>query len=141
MILPPDSPLADVVVRIADQLQRQPLGEERAEALAAVAVADHMEGIIGQRIAGFGGDLAAEDRAEARSVLPTSSVTVAGFGSAESKLFLNFFIRTRMSGGLFKLEVIDSLRVEVNVGIFDERVLQQRREVHLTGAGSLRGRA
>ena len=34
----------------------------------------------------------------ARSVLPTSSVTVLGFGSAESKLFLNFFIRMRMSG-------------------------------------------
>ena len=35
---------------------------------------------------------------KARSVLPTSSVTVLGFGSAESKFFLNFFISTFMSG-------------------------------------------
>jgi hypothetical protein len=56
--------LADVVIRVADQLERQALGDERAEALAAVAVADDMERVVGQRVAEPGGDLAANDRAE-----------------------------------------------------------------------------
>ena len=72
----------------------------------------------------------------ARSVLPTSSVTVLGFGSAESKLFLNFFIQDAHVGVFFQLEVVNILRVEVYVGVLDQRVLQKRGQVHLTGAGA-----
>ena len=51
----------------------------------------------GRVLPNLAGDLAAEDRAEGGPCCRTSSVTVLGFGSAESKLFLNFFIRMRMS--------------------------------------------
>ena len=98
-----------------------------------------MEGIIGQRIAESGGDLAAEDRAERAVGVADLQCNGHRLRLGGIEILLELLHQNAHVGGLFKLEVIDSLRVEVNVGIFDERVLQQRREVHLTGAGACGG--
>ena len=48
MILPPDKPFADIVVRITLQLERYPVRDKRAKALAGRAVEMQVDGIVGQ---------------------------------------------------------------------------------------------
>lgn len=111
--------LADVVIRVADQLERQALGDERAEALAAVAVADDMERVVGQRVAEPGGDLAANDRAERAVRVADVQRDGAGLRLGGVEALFELLHQDAHVGGLFQLEVVNILRVEVYVGVLD----------------------
>ena len=117
-------------------LERQALGDERAEALAAVAVADDMERVVGQRVAEPGGDLAANDRAERAVCVADVQRDGAGLRLGGVEALFKLLHQDAHVGGLFQLEVVNILRVEVYVGVLDQRILQKRGQVHLTGAGA-----
>ena len=72
-------------------------------------MADDMERVVGSVLPNLAVISLPMIVPNARSVLPTSSVTVLGFGSAESKLFLNFFSSGCAYRGLFQLEVVNIL--------------------------------
>ena len=80
--------LADVVVRVAFELERDALGEERAEALPGRTVELEVDRAVGQQLfAAALGDFVAEDRADgavgvddlefARTGVPSSSAGLA----------------------------------------------------------------
>ena len=122
--------LSEIVVAVALQLQRQPLRDERAEALAARSLTADVEGIVRKRIAVPLRDLRAEDRAEC-------PVCIADTQAQRRLLTLlkrmsELFKKDLLIQCVLQLEVIDLLRVKCDAHLPRViRIVQDRRQINL----------
>ena len=124
--------LAHVVVAVAGQHQGQAVGDERTEALAARTAAVGSVDIIGQGIAVFAGDLAAEDGAEG----------AVGVGDVQRHALGRFAVQLELLHqhlhieGVFEVEVVGVGGHKVDVAVGDGGVVQDAVEVHLGRAAA-----
>ena len=128
--------LAQIVVAVAYQFQGQSLGDEGAEALTAVAVADDMEGVVGQGVAEFRGNLGAENAAEGTVGVAHLHGDGSGLGLLTVEALFELLHENLHIGSLLKTKVINRLRLEVDVGVFHQGIVQQCRQIHLAGTGA-----
>ena len=131
--------LAHIVVGIANQFQGQASGDKGTKALAAVPVADHMEGIFRQGVAKLAGDLAAKNRAERAVGVANFQFNGHRLGLCHVKALLELLHQHAHIRRFFQAEVVNILGVEVYAAVFHQRVFQQGSQVHLACAGTSRG--
>ncbi len=111
--LPAGEALAEIVVGVTLQFQRQPLGDEGAEGLAAAAVALDRVGVITQAVAVEPGDLTAEDGAEGAVGGGHLQLDVHGLALLEGLAHL--LQQDGLVHRVLQLEVIDLFGNEVGI--------------------------
>ena len=95
-----------------------------------------MEGVLRQGVAELAGDLAAKNRAEGAVGVAHLQLHPHGLGLGHVKALFELFHQHLHVGGLFQAEVVDVLRLEMDVGVLDQRVGEQGAQIQLAGAAA-----